>query len=323
MHNILLSSAGRRVSLLNYFKKELTELIGNTGKVYTTDLDPASSPAAILSDGGIKVGKFSDENYIADLLDICIKLEIGLVVPTIDTELLLLSKHKLLFEQNGIKVVVSEENFIKTCRDKRLTNSFFEKNGFLVPKTIDRNNPAFPLFIKPYNGSNSNELYFIPEEKFLTKYMVENENLMFLEYLPKAEYDEYTVDCYYDQHHQVQCIVPRIRLQVRGGEVSKSVTVKNEIVQFIHQNLGTMEGAIGCQTIQLFYGKQNKKIYGIEINPRFGGGFPLSYLAGANYPKWLIKEYLLKEKIEPFTDWENDLLLTRYDTELLVHGYKG
>ena len=79
-----------------------------------------------------------------------------------------------------------------------------------------------------------------------------------------------------------------------------------------------------CITCQFFVHTNNPKIiYGIEVNPRFGGGYPLSYLAGANFPKWIIKEYLLKESIEEqFDIWENNLLMLRYDAEVIVHENK-
>ena len=72
----------------------------------------------------------------------------------------------------------------------------------------------------------------------------------------------------------------------------------------------------------MFYHKTECNVLGIEINPRFGGGYPLSYLAGANYPKWLIKEYLFNEYIPVFGDWEDNLLMLRYDAEVLVHDYE-
>ncbi|MEX0273573.1 MAG: ATP-grasp domain-containing protein, partial [Flavobacteriaceae bacterium] len=80
----------------------------------------------------------------------------------------------------------------------------------------------------------------------------------------------------------------------------------------------------GCLTAQFFMNRKGDKIYGIEINPRFGGGYPLSYLAGANFPQWIIKEYLMNGEMDDMFDcWESDLLMLRYDDEILVHGFKG
>jgi carbamoyl-phosphate synthase large subunit len=108
---------------------------------------------------------------------------------------------------------------------------------------------------------------------------------------------------------------------VRSGEINKGVTRKNEIIPLFREKLSFIEGAVGCLTIQLFLNRKTRHVIGIEINPRFGGGFPLSYLAGANYPQWLIKEYFLNENINYFEDWEDNLLMLRYDDEILVKNY--
>jgi carbamoyl-phosphate synthase large subunit len=58
----------------------------------------------------------------------------------------------------------------------------------------------------------------------------------------------------------------------------------------------------------------------LEINPRFGGGFPLSNAAGADFTDWLIKEYLLGQKL-PFYDlWSSDLVMLRYDAKVIVNA---
>ena len=116
--------------------------------------------------------------------------------------------------------------------------------------------------------------------------------------------------------------MPRKRIFVRSGEINKGVTRKNQIVAFLKEKLNFIEGAIGCLTIQVFFNKISEEIIGIEINPRFGGGFPLSYLAGANFPKWIIDEYLLNKNISYNDDWEDNLLMLRYDDEVLVHNYE-
>lgn len=117
-------------------------------------------------------------------------------------------------------------------------------------------------------------------------------------------------------------MVPRKRLQVRAGEVSKALTQKNQVYFQLVEKLAHLQGAIGCLTIQVFYSELNNNLLGIEINPRFGGGFPLSYLAGANYPKYILQEYLLEQSIAFNEDWKKNLLMLRYDAEVLVNDYK-
>lgn len=319
--NILLTSAGQRVSLVRAFQKEIKK-ISETAKVYTVDLNPILAPACHVSDGYDSITKATDENYIQDLLEICLKKRIKLIIPTIDTELLILSENKNLFIQNGIIPIVSDFKFIQICRDKRISNQFFLENGIDVPKAIDKNRPSFPLFIKPYDGSLSRDIFVVKNDSELTEYHLSNSKLMFMEYIDNLENDEYTVDAYYDKNNELKCVVPRKRIFVRSGEINKGVTQKNEIKTFVKSKLSKIEGAIGCLTMQFFFNPITKRIIGIEINPRFGGGYPLSYLAGANFPQWLIKEYLLHEDIPYFKGWENNLLMLRYDDEILVHNYE-
>lgn len=321
MSNILITSAGQRVSLVKAFQKEIVK-INSESKIYTVDLNPILAPACHVSDGFRKVKKVDDPNYISELIAVCKELNISVIIPTIDTELLILSENKELLINEGINPIVSDLEFVKACRDKRIINVFFEKNRIEVPKTIDKNNPTFPLFIKPYDGSLSKDIFLINEYSELTDFHFSNTKLMFMEYIDHSEHDEYTVDAYYDKNGDLKCIVPRKRILVRAGEINKGVTHKNEIMDYVKERLSHIDGAVGCLTIQFFYNHKTKRIVGIEINPRFGGGYPLSYLAGANYPKFIIDEYMLGKDIEYFDDWEDNLLMLRYDNEVLVKNYE-
>lgn len=321
MKNIIITSAGRRVSLVRAFNKELKKTYPNA-HVYAGDAQSNLSAACHVASKSFQLPRLDTTGYITFLEELCIKEDIGLVIPTIDTELKLLATNKERFSKHGIQVLISDLELIKKCRDKRLTHELFNGVNIETPRMMDKENPSFPLFIKPFDGSNSTELYLINEESELIEYHFENEKLMFFEYLEHEEHTEFTVDLYYDKNSVLKCIVPRERIEVRGGEVNKGITRKNEILEYLKNRIGRLEGARGCLTLQLFQHNQSKKLYGIEINPRFGGGFPLSYEAGANYPKWMIQEYLLDQEISEFDDWEENLLMLRYDNEVLVHDFK-
>ena len=320
--NILITSAGQRVSLVRAFQKEL-KVFYPQSKVFTADMNPHLSAACNVSDRFFKVNRVTDTKYIPELLELCKKERIKMVVPTIDTELLVLAKNKQLLKSKGIEAIISDESFVSICRDKRMTNRFFAEHSILVPREVDKNNLSFPLFIKPFDGSLSVDTFLINRKEELTEYHLTNERLLFMEYINKEEYDEYTVDIYFGKDYTIKCIVPRKRIWVRAGEVNKALSQKNCIVNFLKKRLGKIDGAVGCLTLQVFLNKQSDKIIGIEINARFGGGYPLSYLAGANFPKWLIQEYFLNESISYTEEWENNLLMLRYDDEVLVHDYNS
>ncbi|MEP5254123.1 MAG: ATP-grasp domain-containing protein [Winogradskyella arenosi] len=322
--NVLITSAGRRVSLVRSFQKELKR-IAPTAKVFAADAKPMMSAACHIADAHFDVPKLDAPDYISVILYLCKKNDIGLVIPTIDTELHALAHNKAMFKAEGIEVVISSVDFVNACRNKRVIHDFFRFHDIKVAKEYNKDNYVLPLFIKPIDGSRSVDTYVIKTEEDLTDYHFQNDKLMFLEYIDHDKFEEFTCDLYYSKDHQLRCVVPRKRLSVRDGEVYKALTVNNELVVYLKKHLKLIEGAVGCLTAQFFLHKTDpSQIYAIEINPRFGGGYPLSYLSGANYTKWLIDEYLLGKTIEDkFDVWERDLLMIRYDDEILVHGFKG
>lgn len=317
--NILITSAGKRVSLVNLFKKELTESFPDA-KVYTTDMNPELAPAGYVSDRCFQVPRVTDSTYLDLLIHLCLENQVGLIVPTIDTELLLLAENKDKLLQNGITAIVSSFDFVTACRDKRNSNALFQKLNIRIPEPRDKNQPVYPMFAKPYDGSLSKDLFVIRNEQELTPEVMNHPKLIFMEYIDKCQYKEYTVDLYYGRDNQLKCIVPRERIEIRAGEINKGRTRKNYLVQYLKERMGYIPGVIGCICIQLFYRESDHDVVAIEINPRFGGGYPMSYHAGANYPKYIILEYLKNESLTYFEDWKDNTLLLRYDTEIVVYG---
>ena len=319
MTNILITSAGRRVSLIKAFKKS-SKLLETNSKVFITDLNPKTSPANYFADDSFKVGFFNDPNYIDSLLKICLSNSISIVIPTLDTELILLAKSKTLFNNNGINIIISSVILIETLRNKMTTNSFFNTLNIKTPVIFNKNTMKFPVFIKPLNGSNSNGIYKADNINEIKPSDLESKNMMILENIDNTIYDEYTIDLYYDKNSSLKCVVPRIRLKVVGGESNQGVTKKNEVLDYVKDRFSFLDGAIGCLTLQVFSNKSKPgDIIGIEINPRFGGGYPFSLNAGANFPKFIIREYILNEKIDYFDAWKDNCLNIRYENEIIIN----
>ncbi len=315
--NILITSAGKRVALTRYFKETLRRFFPEA-KVYTTDMRPDMAPAAYVSDGCFAVPRVTAPEYPDLLLSLCLEHGVGIVVPTIDTELMVLAAQKERFLAEGIHVIVGDEAFVGVCRDKRLTGDFFANHDIRVPQPIDKHHPTFPLFAKPYDGSLSTNLHFITKPEELTDDILHDEKLMFMEYIDRKVYREYTVDMYFDRDHEVKSIVPRERIEIRAGEINKGRTAKNAIVPYLKERLARIDGCVGCICMQLFFHPDTHDIVGIEVNPRFGGGYPLSYMSGANYPELLIRECLLGESIAYDDSWTDGMLMLRYDDAVFV-----
>ena len=139
-----------------------------------------------------------------------------------------------------------------------------------------------------------------------------------MEYVDKSVYTEFTIDMYYGNDGMVKSIVPRQRIEIRAGEINKGVTRKNAIIAYLRSRLGHLNGVRGVICLQLFYNETSGDIKAIEINPRFGGGYPLSYEAGANFIEYLTREYLLGQELEYDESWTDNLLMLRYDAAVFT-----
>ena len=318
MKNILLLSAGRRVELAQAFLAEIKSR-DKAAKLLATEMNPEYSAACQVVDLAIKAPRVTDPAYIDFLLKTCAEERVGLVVPTIDTELLLLAQHRKQFESRGVHIVISDETLVKACRDKRLTADLFQQIGLDTPKIYERSAITFPCFAKTYDGSCSIGAMAIRSPGMLSDAIMEDATMMFME-LIEGDFDEYTVDAYFDHHGVLRCFVPRHRIETRAGEVSKCVTRRNHVYEYLKNKLPALQGARGCITLQLFSKAATGQFAALEINPRFGGGFPLTYSAGANYPGWLIDEYLFDREIPFLIDWKSNLMMLRYDSKVLVYG---
>ena len=316
--NILILSAGRRVELIKCFK-EAAKIKGIKSNIVAADMSK-TAPATYFADKSYIIPRVAQEGYIESIIDICNKEEIKLIVPTIDTELRVISVNKALIEERTkAKVLVSDKRVIDICRNKKNTNKFFEKNGFGVPreiseKDINEENYNFPLFIKPLDGSSSINAFKINNKKELE---------FFKDYIKKPiiqeciEGKEYTIDAFMDFDGQPITIVPRERIATRSGEISKGKIIKDrELIDEVKKVIEILK-PIGHITLQCM--KTNEGIKFIEINPRFGGGAPMSIKAGANSPLNLYK-LLLGEKLFYNEDYEENMMALRFDDCIFLNG---
>lgn len=319
--NLLFAAAGRRVSLLRHFRTTLVQL-GIEGKVVAADA-VSSAPASFVADEHLLVPSISHSEYIPFLLHYCKENDIRMLTSLIDSDLSLLSRHRSDFAQVGTILLICDEATNEICTDKRATDRFFLDNGILTPhlysfEELEGLVPKdFPVLIKPWDGSCSIGVTKVENRSELDFFYRYVRNAMVQEFI---EGDEYTCDIYVDFSGNVRCVVPRKRIETRAGEVSKGVTVRDQdIMQAVTNVVEQLPHAVGCITIQCFK-QSNGEIKFIEINPRFGGGVPLSIHAGADFPKWIIQEMLGMPCDASMNDWTDDLVMLRYDDEIIVKG---
>lgn len=320
--NILFTSSGRRVSLIKKFREMYAHYLVE-GKIVTAD-NKKTAPTAFLSDVHVQVPRVNEADYVDSLLHICKEHQIQILIPLIDTELLLLANNKHRFEESGVQIPISSPELIKISNDKNETYRFFVEHGIPTPKVyaddeILAKQYELPLIIKPLDGSASNGVTKIRNEKELYFFKDYISNAMVQEYVFG---EEYTVDVMVDFNGSIKTIVPRQRIETRAGEVSKGVTKKDAgIIQAVEKVIKALPNPVGCITLQCFK-KLNGEIVFIEINPRFGGGIPLSIEAGANFPFWTVSICLGETFTEMDFSWKEDVTMLRYDEAIFTESVK-
>jgi len=315
--NVLFTCIGRRVSLLQSFRSaaKALKIKGRMLGTETTGL----SPALQLCDKRFIIVPVTHRNYIKKLLKIVESERVGLLVPTVDLDLKVLAENADKFSQRGCRVLVSSPEVVGICQDKRKTYRFLIKNGFDTPLTLSANaalkkSPfGGPYFMKPWDGYAGRGNAVVKNKKELRFFAKRIPNPICQKFVNGTEY---TCDVYVDFNMKVRCVVPRKRIEVRTGEVSKAQVVKNhEIMSQATVLVEKLRAGPGVITLQLFVTKEKKTKF-IEINPRFGGGVPLSIKAGADFPGWLLQELVGRKPRIRFDTFKQGLTMLRYDAEV-------
>ncbi len=304
--NILFTCAGRRTYLLKYFKENLS--VGD--KIVATDMQ-LSAPALQVADVKLQVPAVYSPDYVDIILHICKEYDIAAVFSLNDLELPVLAENKPQFEAQGVKLIVSDTPVIEIAFDKYKTAKWIESIGLAAPKTyvrlkdvkdaLSKGNVCFPLFMKPRWGSGSIGLESISDMEELDIYYgllmkkikktilatasVGDEYIIIQE---KLTGNEYGLDVMNNLDGKNVGVSVKQKLAMRSGETDKAITVNLPEVHEIGRIIGDALGHIGNLDVDIMQ-RADGTYCVLELNPRFGGGFPFSYEAGVNLPKVLIQ----------------------------------
>ena len=304
--NILFTCAGRRTYLLKYFKDNLSQ----SDKVVATDMQ-LSAPALQVADVKLKVPAVYNPDYVNITLNICKEHQIDALLSLNDLELPILAENKSRFEELGVKVIVSDPQVIDIAFDKYKTAQWVESLGLVAPKTYVRLQDAkkaladgeikFPLFMKPRWGSGSIGLESIADMEELDIYYnllmkkikktilatasVGDEYIMIQEKLTGAEFG---LDIMNDLNGNHVAVSVKQKLAMRAGETDKAITVDLPEMRDMGRKIGEALRHIGNMDVDIMQ-RADGAYCVLELNPRFGGGFPFSYEAGVNMPKAIIQ----------------------------------
>ena len=292
--------------MVKYFK----EVLGSEGKVYVCNSDNKSI-AFKYADEKVISPLIYDDNYIPFLLDYCQTNRIDIVVSLFDIDLLMLAKHKKQFETIGTKVIVSDPSIVEICNDKWNTYEFLKNNDFHVPMSflavneviekIARGELAYPIVVKPRYGCGSISVAIAYDEedlRYLTKKANEDIANSYLKYESAVTNDkviyqeclkgqEYGADIINDLTGITQNVIIRKKLAMRSGETDIAQLVDEPNIKETLVRLGTITKHIANMDCDIFL--VNGIPYILEMNARFGGGYPFSHMAGCNLPKAIVE----------------------------------
>lgn len=312
---LLISSAGRRVALMEAFRNDAREM-GINLRIIATDLDPGWSAACASADAAFAVPSCSSPGFVPRLREICAAEKVSMVIPTIDPELQSLAEAREQFRSEGVRIVISDPAVVAIARDKQKTADFLAAHGIHAPKTAPvaevLNKPGswrWPILLKPISGSSSVGVQICENAKDLEAASKSRPDYLAQEYWQGREF---TVNMFFDESGSLRCAIPHWRKERRAGEVSKGMTLREAALLKLARNLAAaLKGARGPLCFQTILTDDNEAIT-FELNARFGGGFPLAHAAGGMFSKWLLEESLGRPS-SAHDDWRDRTVMLRYD----------
>lgn len=314
---ILVSSAGRRVELVSLLREDATRL-GLHPRIVATDTNPMVAPACLAADISYDVPPTSDKSFIASLADICRKEGIRLLVPTIDAELQPLARDRAVLVARRMLLNISNLASLVVVQDKAKTARVLSEAGIVVPKTAsireviaEPSSWKWPVIVKPNSGSSSIGVSQVGSVSELENLQKVRSDLIAQEFIRGPEF---TVNVFVDDAGRCRSIVPHFRREIRGGEVSKAITVKNAVLADIARKIvKAIPGLFGAICFQAIVGTDGPAV--LEINARFGGGFPVTHRAGARFTQWLVE--LAGGLPSSISDeWMDGVWMLRYDSAI-------
>lgn len=312
--NILITSAGTRNKVVQYFKKEFDGI----GKVIATDTSELA-PAIYEADEYYLVPRIDEPNYIDAILDICKKEKIDCLFALIDPELSLIAENKERFLKIGTTPLISDYDAVELAFDKYKMYKYLSSNGYKTAKSyidkdefykdLDAGKISFPVFVKPYKGSASININKVGSKEEIDTLFNIYDDLIIQEFLDGQEIG---ADVYIDPiSKRVVSIFTKKKIKMRAGETDKARSFKDPRLFDLITELVEKIGYEYMIDMDIF--KIGDEYYISEINPRFGGGYPHAYECGVNFPKLIINSVNGIENQNKIGNYDENVYMMKYN----------
>jgi carbamoyl-phosphate synthase large subunit len=309
---VLFTCAGQRVDILDAFRRAGATTVA-------TDANPLA-PALYHADRHALVPRIEEDGYVPALRALVDEHDVRLVVPLTDLDQVTLAQSR---EQLGALVLLPDAEIVERLADKYLAHVLFEELGIASPPTWLPNgvpdDASFPLLVKARRGFGSRHIYRAEDRAQLG---------FFLGYTPVDSIvqaclagEEFSIDVFCDLEGRCLNAIPRTMIESKGGESIKGMTIRDERLIELARDVAEKLRLVGPANIQCFR-EDDGSHFLTDINPRFGGGFPLPLAAGGRYPE-LALALARGERPEPrLGDFREGIVMTRFfsDLSLMQNG---
>jgi carbamoyl-phosphate synthase large subunit len=306
--SVLFTCAGQRVDIVQAF--------GRAGaRTVAVDLNRLA-PALYAADEHSLVPRIDDAAYVPTLAELIRDHAIDLVVPLTDLDHAVLARCR---DELGAVLLLPDADVIERTEDKYLAHVLFEELGIATPPTwLPDDIPAdarFPLLVKARRGFGSRHIFRAHDRRELD---------FFLDYTSVDSMvqaccggDEFSLDVFCDLDGRCLNAIPRTMIESKGGESIKGMTIKDWDLIEHGRRVAELLQLVGPATIQCFR-EPDGSLPVTDVNPRFGGAFPLPTAAGSRYPE-LALALATGERPEPrLGDFREGVVMTRFFSHLVL-----
>lgn len=314
MQTVLFTCAGQRVDIVSAF--------GRAGaRTVAADLDPLA-PALYHAHERALVPPVSDPGYLEAVRDLVAEHGVSLVVPLTDLDQRLLAQAR---DELGATLLLSPLEVVDAMADKWLAHLALQERGIPSPPSwLPADLPPelpFPVLVKAREGFGSRHIYRAESQEELLYHLARTPVESMVQRLCGGE--EFSIDVLCDLEGRCLNAIPRTMIQSKGGESIKGMTIADgDLIEF-GRRVAEALPIWGPANVQCFRDADGT-LEVTDVNPRFGGAFPLPLSAGSRYPE-LSLALARGESPEPRVgEFRAGVVMTRFFSDLcLVEGPDG